>query len=137
MSEDKCYILSELEERAENLAPSHSFTWETWGTYGRPKDHATGTCKYCKYQLSVKIYDQQQITGDALENECFSVNRTVDPEGLAVTTWAYCRKCDKKIAPKNKNEVLKGFHARCQNDYQGTIILDIHSGMIQLRMKTE
>lgn len=131
--------LSELKEEAESLCPTHHFpVWESYGTYGRPKDNAHAKCIYCNAEVYVKEFSKEEkITGSALTQECLSAGRTTDPEGLSVTTWSFCRKCDKKLNPKNHNEVLKGFHTRCQNRYDGTIVLDIHDGMIQLAMKVE
>jgi hypothetical protein len=133
---EKSYNLEEIKEQAEKENPTHSFQWKDSGGsfYGGREKLSTGKCLYCTSTIYIDIYAKEQITSYNL-TPCLSIGRSVDPEGLAVTTWSFCRKCDKKINPNNKNEVLKGFHSKCQNDYQGTIILDMHDNLIQLRMK--
>jgi hypothetical protein len=128
---------NEAEQETKKLG--HTFaTWEDRNSsYRREKDSSHAHCLYCSAEIWVHSHSiPEGMSGSALTQECLSVGRTVDPEGLAVTTWDFCRKCDKKLNLKNKNEVLKGFHTRCQNRYDGTIILDMHNGLIQLRMKT-
>lgn len=128
--------LDERKEEAQELCKNHTFAWTDYSTYGRPKEKSYGRCVYCNAEITVDSY-KKEFTGSALTQECLSIGRTLDPEGLAVTTWSFCRICDKKLNLKNHNEVLKGFHTRCQNRYDGTIILDMHDGMIQLQMKVE
>lgn len=128
--------LSELKIEAEQLCPNHSFTWSDYGSYGRPKESSLGTCRYCTAIILVKEFSRdEKISGSALTQICLSVGRTVDPDGLAVTTHSICKDCGKKINPKNKNEVVKGFHTRCQNKYDGTLVLDIHDGQVHVWMQ--
>lgn len=127
---------AELKQDAIDRAKSQGHELSTWDEGGKISfgtkwiDYGSAKCVYCNQKV---IVDTPRQAISLPENQCLSIGRTVNPEGLAATTWEYCRECSKKINPRNTKEVLSGIHGKCRHDkYHGTVALDIHDNQLTL-----
>jgi len=115
--------------------------WKDWNEWNERRyidsfTRSFGNCIYCKSEVVINLYPDKnapQMQGEVFTSECMSKHMTKDDEGIAVITYERCWKCDKKISPRNKKEVLRGVHNKCSTDhYLGTVVLNVKNNQIKV-----